>query len=65
MNAAVDAANVQSPVKPRPRRWRWILILAGPLLFAAVALTVGVGIVMYFLIESIEMRVLHWRFSND
>ena len=36
-----------------------------PLLFAAVALTVGVGIVMYFLIESIEMRVLHWRFYND
>ena len=36
MNAAVDAANVQSPVKPRPRRWRWILILAGPLLIAAV-----------------------------
>ena len=36
-----------------------------PLLFAAVALTVGIGIVMYFLIESIEMRILHWRPSHD
>lgn len=36
-----------------------------PLLFAAVALAVGIGIVMYFLIESIEMRVLHWRMPHD
>lgn len=36
-----------------------------PLLFAAVALTVGIGIVMYFLIESIEMSILHWRPSHD
>jgi NitT/TauT family transport system permease protein len=36
-----------------------------PLLFAAVVLTVGIGMAMYFLVESIEMRVLHWRVSLD
>ena len=36
MNAAVDAATAESAVKPRARHWRWILILAGPVLIAAV-----------------------------
>jgi ABC-type nitrate/sulfonate/bicarbonate transport system permease component len=36
-----------------------------PLLFAAVVLTVGIGILTYFLIESVEMRLLGWRSSND
>ena len=36
MNAAVDAAPSQSAPKPTARRWRWILIIAGPMLIAAV-----------------------------
>ena len=36
MNAAVDPAANEILAKARPRRWRWILILAGPLLIAAV-----------------------------
>lgn len=36
MNAAVDTAAIEGSATSRPRRWRWILILAGPLLIAAV-----------------------------
>ncbi len=36
-----------------------------PLLFAAVALTVGLGILMYFIVESVEIRVLRWRTPHD
>lgn len=36
MSAAVDTATGESPAKSRPRRWRWVLIIAGPLLVAAV-----------------------------
>lgn len=36
-----------------------------PLLFAAVVLTVAIGILTYFAIESVEMHVLRWRSSND
>jgi NitT/TauT family transport system permease protein len=36
-----------------------------PLLFAAVVLTVAIGILTYFVIESVEMLVLGWRSSHD
>lgn len=36
MNATVDATTTESALKPKARRWRWILIVAGPVLIAAV-----------------------------